>query len=106
MKKKKKESKEESCVDRYCATEEIKKKLTIRLNRIEGQIRGIKNMIDEDIHCDDILNQISSVRAALAGVSKKVLENHLKHCVVTGIKDGNEEQVIEELIGTLNKMMR
>lgn len=98
--------KKEECTDRHCTTIETKQKLNVRLNRIEGQIRGIKNMINEDVYCDDILNQIASVRAALAGVSKKVLEGHLKHCVVDGIKDGHEEDVIEELIATLNKMMK
>lgn len=97
---------EELCTDNSCTSLETKQRLRARLNRIEGQIRGIKNMIEEDVHCDDILNQISSARAALAGVSKKLLEGHLKHCVVDGIKDGKEEQVIEELISTLNKMMK
>ncbi len=90
----------------YCASEETKQKLKARLNRIEGQIRGIINMVERDAYCDDILNQIASARAALAGVSKKVLEGHLKHCVVDGIKEGREDQILEELIVTLNKMMK
>ena len=95
----------EECTGRYCTSAETKQKLKARLNRIEGQIRGINNMVEKDAYCDDILNQISSVRAALAGVSKQVLEGHLKHCVVDGIKEGREGQIIEELISTLNKMM-
>lgn len=91
---------------KYCTSSETKRKLRSRLNRIEGQVRGITNMIEKDAYCDDILNQISSIRAALAGVSKQVLEGHLKHCVVEGIKEGNEEKVIEQLIVTLNKMMK
>ncbi len=97
---------EEECGGRYCSSAETKQKLKARLNRIEGQIRGINNMVEKDAYCDDILNQIASVRAALAGVSKQVLEGHLKHCVVEGIKEGREEQVVEELIATLNKMMK
>ncbi len=96
----------EECTGRYCTSAETKQKLKARLNRIEGQIRGISNMVEKDAYCDDILNQISSVRAALAGVSKQVLEGHLKHCVVDGIKEGREGQIIEELISTLNKMMK
>ncbi len=96
----------EECEGRYCTSVETKKKLRTRLNRIEGQVRGIGNMIEKDAYCDDILNQIASVRAALAGVSKQVLEGHLKHCVVDGIKEGKDEQIIEELIATLNKMMK
>lgn len=96
----------EECTGRYCTSAETKQKLRARLNRIEGQVRGIGNMIEKDAYCDDILNQIASVRAALAGVSKQVLEGHLKHCVVDGIKKGREEQIIEELIATLNKMMK
>ena len=96
----------EECTGRYCTSAETKQKLKARLNRIEGQIRGINNMVEKDAYCDDILNQISSVRAALAGVSKQVLEGHLKHCVVDGIKEGREGQIIEELISTLNKMIK
>lgn len=99
-----KEEKKSFCAN-YC-TYDIKKKLKVRLNRIEGQIKGISNMIEKDAYCDDILNQIASVRAALAGVSKQVLEGHLRHCVVDGIKEGRDEQIIEELITTLNKMMK
>lgn len=98
--------KEEQCTERYCMSHETKQKLRTRLNRIEGQVRGINNMIEKDAYCDDILSQIASIRAALAGVSKQVLEGHLKHCVVDGIKDGREEQIVEELMITLNKMMK
>ena len=70
----------EECSGRYCTSAETKKKLKARLNRIEGQVRGINNMIEKDAYCDDILNQIASVRAALAGESKQVLEGHLTLC--------------------------
>ncbi|WP_297404464.1 metal-sensitive transcriptional regulator [uncultured Cetobacterium sp.] len=83
-----------------------KKNLIVRMNRIEGQIRGIKRMIEEEEYCDDILNQISSAKAALDGVSKVILENHLRKCVVSGIKNNDENRVIDELIYTLGKMMK
>lgn len=82
------------------------KKLLTRMNRIEGQVRGIKRMIDENEECDDILNQITSVKAALDGVSKIILENHLRGCVVSGIKNNKENEVIDALIYTLGKMLK
>lgn len=82
------------------------KKLLTRMNRIEGQVRGIKRMIEENEECDDILNQITSVKAALDGVSKIILENHLRKCVVSGIKNNKENEVIDGLIYTLGKMLK
>lgn len=94
---------EENCASKMCAD---KKKLVVRMNRIEGQLRGIKRMIEDEEYCDDILNQISSAKAALDGVSKVILENHLRKCVVSGIKNNDENKVIDELIYTLGKMMK
>ncbi|MGF6905555.1 metal-sensitive transcriptional regulator [Fusobacterium sp. PH5-44] len=85
---------------------EFKKNLSTRLNRIEGQLRGIKKMVENDIHCDDVLNQISSVKAALNGVSKMVLESHIKHCLVEDIKSGQEDKVLEGFLYTLNKILK
>lgn len=82
------------------------KKIMARMNRIEGQVRGIKRMIEEDSHCDDVLNQISSAKAALDGVAKVILESHLRKCVVAGIKSGEESETIDDLIYTLGKMMK
>jgi DNA-binding FrmR family transcriptional regulator len=82
-----------------------KKNMMNRLSRIEGQIRGIKKMIDEDIYCDDILNQITSVKAALGGVSKILLEKHIESCVVEKLKNGDEE-VMDELMKTISKMIK
>lgn len=82
------------------------KKLIARINRIEGQVRGIKKMMENGECCDDVLNQISSVRAALGGLSKVILENHLKKCVVNGVKQGEEEKTIDELIYILGKMLK
>jgi DNA-binding FrmR family transcriptional regulator len=85
--------------------EKTKKDLTNRLKRIEGQIRGIANMINDDLYCDDILNQISSVESALIGVKKKLLDAHLKSCVVEQIQNG-EMEVVEELITTIGRMIK
>ncbi|MGL4997629.1 MAG: metal-sensitive transcriptional regulator [Cetobacterium sp.] len=94
---------EKNCTSKICGN---KKKLITRANRIEGQIRGIKRMIEEDNYCDDVLNQISSAKAALDGVAKLILEAHLRKCVVSGIKNNEENKVIDELIYTLGKMMK
>lgn len=85
---------------------EMKLALVKRLNRIEGQVRGIKKMVEEDIYCDDILHQIMSVKASLDGVSKELLKAHINSCVIREIKTGNEEEVIDELMNTIKKMLR
>ncbi|MGB4517212.1 MAG: metal-sensitive transcriptional regulator, partial [Dethiobacteria bacterium] len=76
-----------------------------RLNRIEGQVRGIKRMIEEDAYCDDVLNQISSVQSAIYGVAKLLLEKHMKSCVKEQLLEG-DDQVIDELLKTIFKMIR
>ncbi|MFD2613126.1 metal-sensitive transcriptional regulator [Paenibacillus gansuensis] len=86
-------------------TEKTKSNLISRLNRIEGQVRGIKGMIEKDVYCDDVLNVISSVQSALNGVGKMLLEHHMKSCVVERIQDGDTE-VIQELLTTMNKLMK
>lgn len=85
--------------------EKNKKALISRLNKIEGQVKGVKKMVEEDIYCDDVLNQISSIKAALNGLSKALLERHLNTCVIEKIKN-NDSEVIEELLLTLNKMLK
>ena len=85
--------------------EEYKNKLVSRLNRAEGQIRGIRNMVEKDAYCDDILNQISAVQAALDSVGKMILESHIRGCVVRDIQAGKEE-IIDELMGTIGRMMK
>ncbi len=84
---------------------ELKKKLITRLNKIEGQIRGLKNMIETDSYCDDILTQISASKGALNGVSKIVLANHMKNCLVRDIRD-NKEETIDELLITIERMLK
>ncbi len=81
------------------------KSLMNRLNRIEGQVRGIKNMLNSDIYCTDILIQVSAIKSALDGFNKELLSNHIKTCVTENIKNGND-QVIDELVETLKKLMK
>ncbi|MBE6115692.1 MAG: metal-sensing transcriptional repressor [Erysipelotrichaceae bacterium] len=84
--------------------EEIKA-LTNRLNRIEGQIKGIRKMIEEDRYCVDIITQVSSVQAAVNAFTKELLNSHIRSCVVDDIKAGNDEAV-NELCNLLQKTMK
>ena len=86
-------------------SEDERKKLIARLNRIEGQIRGLKNMVESDAYCNDILTQAAAATSALNGFSKEVLSRHMHTCVAQDIRQGNDE-VIDELMGTLLKLMR
>lgn len=81
------------------------KDLITRLNRIEGQVRGVKNMVEEERYCVDILTQVSAIQAALNAFNKNLLENHIKSCVVEEIKSGNDE-VVAELCNTVQKLMK
>ncbi len=103
------DNKEKSQTDNYEERKTIRDKklkagLITRLNRIEGQIRGVKGMIEKDAYCDDILNQISAARAALNSVSKLILENHMRSCLVKKIRNG-EDDIIDELLITIGKML-
>ena len=86
-------------------SEQMKDNLTKRLNRIEGQIRGVKAMIEKDTYCDDVLNQIAAVQSALNGVGKLLLEGHMKSCIIERIQAG-ENEVIDELLITVKKLMK
>jgi DNA-binding FrmR family transcriptional regulator len=86
-------------------SDKTKSNLTSRLNRIEGQIRGVKGLIEKDTYCDDVLNQIASIQSALNGVGKLLLEHHMKSCLVERIQEGDHE-VINELLTTMNKLMK
>mgnify|MGYP004623263415 FL=1 len=81
------------------------KDLINRLSRIEGQVRGVKNMIENDAYCVDILTQVAAINAALNSFNKVLLANHIRTCVADDIKAGNDE-VIDELVTTLQKLMR
>ncbi|HJV32036.1 MAG TPA: metal-sensitive transcriptional regulator [Bacillales bacterium] len=82
-----------------------KKNLITRLNRVEGQIRGIKGLIEKDTYCDDVITQISATQAALNSVAKILLEGHLKSCVVERIQEGDHE-VVDELLTTIQRLMK
>lgn len=86
-------------------TEGEVKKLINRLNRIEGQVRGIKRMLEQDAYCTDILIQVSAVNAALNSFNKALLAEHIRTCVAEDIRQGKDE-TIDELVVTLQKLMR
>lgn len=76
-----------------------------RLNRIEGQIRGIRGMVEKDAYCPEILVQVSAVSAALNAFNRELLADHIRSCVARDIREGKDE-VIDELLATLQKLMR
>ncbi|MBM7649789.1 DNA-binding FrmR family transcriptional regulator [Bacillus ectoiniformans] len=86
-------------------SEKTKKSLINRLSRVEGQIRGIKGLIEKDTYCDDVITQIAAVQSALNSFSKVLLEAHLKSCVTERIKDG-ELEVVDELLVTIQRLMK
>lgn len=82
-----------------------KKKLVNRLKRIEGQIRGVMNMLENDAYCDDILIQSAAVNAAVNAFNRELLANHIHGCVARDIRAGKDE-TIDELVATLQKLMK
>ena len=86
-------------------TEQERKKLINRLNRIEGQIRGIKGMLERNAYCNDILIQSAAVNAAVNSFNRELLASHIRSCVVRDIRAGDDE-VIDELLDTLQKLMK
>ena len=99
------EKKECCCHKKKERTEQEYKDLLNRLSRIEGQVRGIKRMVEEDTYCTDILIQVSAVNAALNSFNKVLLANHIRTCVAEDIRAGKEE-TIDELVATLQKLMK
>jgi DNA-binding FrmR family transcriptional regulator len=87
----------------YSAT---KDQLQKRLRRIEGQVRGIERMVDEDRYCIDVITQISAVQAALDKVALGLLDGHARHCVVAGHADGEPEELTDELMAAVGRLMR
>ena len=81
------------------------KSLLNRLSRIEGQVRGLQKMVEEDVYCTDILTQVSAVQAALNAFSRELLDNHIRTCVVNDIRAGNDE-VVTDLVKTIHKLMK
>jgi CsoR family transcriptional regulator, copper-sensing transcriptional repressor len=86
-------------------SDKIKKNLVTRLNRIEGQIRGVKGLIEKDTYCDDVITQIAATQSALNSVAKILLEGHMKSCVLERIQEGDTE-VLDEVLVTIQKLMK
>ena len=86
-------------------SDEERKKLINRLNRIEGQIRGIRGMVESDAYCTDILTQSAAVSAAMNSFNRELLNNHIKGCVSRDIRAGKDD-VVDELLNILQKLMR
>ncbi len=95
----------EACNKTTERSEEERKKLIHRLNRIEGQIRGIRGMVERDAYCPDILVQSAAVSAAVNAFNKDLIARHLRGCVARDLRAGKDE-VIDELAATLQKLMR
>ena len=93
------------CEKRKVRSQEELKSLTNRLSRIEGQVRGLKEMLQRDAYCPDILVQVSAVSAALNSFSKELLSSHIRTCVSDGIRQGDDE-VVDELVCVLHKLMK
>ena len=86
-------------------SDEQRRKLLNRLSRLEGQVRGVRKMVEEDAYCNDILVQTAAISAAINAFSREVLRSHLKSCVIRDIREGRDE-VADELMETLERMMR
>lgn len=103
---------ENTSIENCCCSHKTKKRdeeefkaLMNRLNRIQGQINGIKGMLEKDAYCTDILMQVSAATAALNAFNKELLSNHIKTCVSDHIKQG-DDTVVDELVNTLQKLMK
>ena len=94
-----------ACGKHTVRTEEQKKKLLNRLSRLEGQVRGVRKMIENDAYCNDVLIQSAAIGAAVDAFSREVLRSHLHSCVIRDIREGHDE-VADELMQTLERMMR
>lgn len=94
------------CCDRTKERSEEERKLLMnRLNRIEGQVRGIKGMVEKNAYCPDIVMQVSAINAALNAFNRELLANHMRTCVVNGVRSGEDEK-IDELVVLLQKLMK
>ena len=96
----------DNCCHKTKHREEAEFRLLInRLNRIEGQVRGIKKMVESDAYCTDILTQVSAIQAALNAFNRELLAEHIRSCVADDIRSGKDE-TIDELVQTLQKLMK
>jgi len=94
-----------ACRKTRARSEEEMRRLCNRLSRIEGQVRGLREMLQKDVYCTNILVQVTAVNAALNSFSRELLSEHLRTCVAEGIRRGDDE-VIDELVGVLQKLMK
>jgi DNA-binding FrmR family transcriptional regulator len=85
---------------------ELKQKALTRLKRIEGQVRGLQRMVEEERYCADVLTQIASVHEALRGVGKMLMKNHLRHCVAESLRSGDERRAEDTYAEVLDLMYR
>ena len=92
-------------MEQCCDCRKTRKRSDEELSRIEGQVRGLREMLERDVYCTDILVQVSAVNAALNSFSKELLSEHLRTCVADNIRQGNDG-VIDELVGVLQKLMK
>jgi DNA-binding FrmR family transcriptional regulator len=83
-----------------------REKLVNRLRRIEGQVRGVERMVDEDRYCIDVVTQISAIQAALDKVALKLLEDHARHCVVGGHGSGTPDELTDELMAAVSRLVQ
>ncbi len=95
----------EQCCKTKKRDDRERRNLVNRLSRIEGQVRGIRSMVENDAYCTDVLTQVSAVGAALNAFNRALLENHIKSCVYDDIKNGKDETV-DELVSVLQKLMK
>lgn len=95
----------ECCKNQKHRSETEYRSLINRLNRIEGQVRGVKSMLENEAYCTDILIQVSAIGAALNAFNKELLSNHIHTCVAENIRKG-DDSVIDELVATLQKLMK
>ena len=97
---------EECCCQKTkVRTDEEYKSLMNRLNRIEGQVRGVRGMVEKECYCTDILTQVSAIQSALNAFSRELLSNHIHSCVVQDIQNGHLE-VVDDLLVTIQKLMK
>ncbi len=94
-----------ACAKATERSDEQRRRLLNRLSRLEGQVRGVRKMVEEDAYCNDILVQTAAISAAINAFSREVLRSHLKSCVIRDIREGRDE-VADELMETLERMMR
>ncbi|MCC8029085.1 MAG: metal-sensing transcriptional repressor [Lachnospiraceae bacterium] len=94
----------ECCKTKERSAEEYRS-LMNRLSRIEGQVRGVKRMLERDAYCVDILIQVSAINSALNSFNKELLGNHIRSCVVENVRSGNDE-IIDELVAIIQKLMK